>query len=94
MKPDARYLPPTADGSKPGRVRLNATEYFDNVPPEAWNFRVGGYLPAQKWLDDRVGRNLTEDDITHYRRVIAALRETAALLTAADYAFRAVLPAS
>lgn len=94
MRPDARYLPPPADGGKPGRVRLNDTEYFENVPPEAWNFRVGGYLPAQKWLDDRAGRNLTEDDITHYRRVIAALRETAALLPAADAAFAAIFPDS
>ena len=63
---------------------------FD-VPPEAWQFRVGGYLPAQKWLDDRADRFLTEDDIRHYRRMIAALRETAALLPAADAAFALVL---
>ena len=79
MKTAARYVPPTADGA-PGRVKLNDAEYFENVPPEAWQFRVGGYQPAAKWLEDRAGRALTEDDITHYRRMIAAMRETAALL--------------
>ncbi len=84
-----RYLPPALGNS--GRVRLNDTEYFDNVPPEAWEFRVGGYQPAFKWLDDRVGRALTQDDITHYRQMIAAMRETSALLPAVDSAFLALL---
>ena len=99
-----RYLPPASPrpspegegdvGAQPGRVYLNATEYFDNVPPEAWEFRVGGYQPAFKWLDDRAGRALTEADITHYRKMLAALRETAALLPAVDAAFARILPAS
>ena len=74
-------------------MRLNETEFFDNVPPEAWEFRVGGYQPAFKWLDDRVDRALTQSDITHYRRMIAAMRETVALLPAVDAAFHALLEA-
>ncbi len=85
-----RYVPPTPDG-KPGRVWLNAVEYFDNVPPEAWEFRVGGYQPAFKWLDDRAGRVLTEAEITHYRKMLAALRETAALLPSVDAVFARML---
>ena len=54
--------------------------------------RVGGYQPAQKWLDDRAGRALTEADITHYRRTLAALRETIALLPRCDAAFFQVVP--
>jgi predicted helicase len=91
MKTAMRYIPPTADGGKPGRVRLNDMEYFDNVPPEAWEFRVGGYQPAAKWLEDRAGRTLTADDIAHYRRMIAAMRETAALLPVVDAAFADLL---
>jgi predicted helicase len=90
MKTAMRYTPPTA-GGKPGWVRLNDTEYFDNVPPEAWEFRVGGYQPAAKWLEDRAGRTLTADDIAHYRRMIAAMRETAALLPVVDAAFADLL---
>jgi hypothetical protein len=29
---------------------------FDNVPEVAWNFYIGGYQPAQKWLKDRKER--------------------------------------
>ncbi|MGD9493376.1 MAG: type ISP restriction/modification enzyme [Bacteroidales bacterium] len=59
-----------------GRVYINDTQYFDNVPEIAWNFYIGGYQPAQKWLKDRKGRTLTFDDILHYQRVIVALVET------------------
>ncbi len=91
MKDAARYTPPAPGGTK-GRVKLNATEYFDNVPPEVWEFQVGGYRPASKWLADREGRRLTAPDIDHYRRTIAALRETAALLPQVDAAFTAAFP--
>jgi len=42
----------------------------------AWNFYIGGYQPAQKWLKDRVGRVLDFDDILHYQKIIVALSET------------------
>jgi len=36
-----------------GKVYINDTQYFANVPEVAWNFYIGGYQPAQKWLKDR-----------------------------------------
>jgi len=59
-----------------GRVYINDTQYFDKVPPEAWNFYIGGYQPAQKWLKDRKGRTLNFEDIRHYQKIIRALKET------------------
>mgnify|MGYP003432338052 CR=1 FL=1 len=41
-----------------GTVYINETQYFSNVPELAWNFYLGGYQPAQKWLKDRKGREL------------------------------------
>ena len=61
-------------------VRINATQYFDNVPSGAWEFYIGGYQPAQKWLKDRKGRVLSPDDIMHYKAIIAALVETRRLM--------------
>ena len=63
-----------------GKVYINATQYFDNVPETAWNFFIGGYQPAQKWLKDRKGRALSADDILHYKAIIIALAETARLM--------------
>ena len=59
-----------------GRVYINDTQYLDNVPLEAWNFYIGGYQPAQKWLKDRKGRTLDYEDIRHYQKMILALKTT------------------
>ncbi|MCX5846141.1 MAG: N-6 DNA methylase [Deltaproteobacteria bacterium] len=67
-----------------GRVWINKSQYFDGVPPEVWNFHIGGYQVCQKWLKDRKGRQLTYDDITHYQRIVATLAETISLMAAID----------
>ena len=67
-----------------GRIYINDTQYFDNVPVIAWEFYIGGYQPAQKWLKDRQGRVLTHEDIKHYRKVITALFETHRIMQEID----------
>jgi predicted helicase len=59
-----------------GKVFINDTQYFDNVPEVAWNFYIGGYQPAQKWLKDRKERTLEFDDILHYQKIIVAVTNT------------------
>jgi len=66
---------------KDGNVFINGEQYFGNVPEVAWNFWIGGYQPAQKWLKDRKGRQLTNQDIEHYQKMIVALTETARIQT-------------
>lgn len=66
------------------KVYINKTQYFGNVPELAWNFYIGGYQPAQKWLKDRKNRTLTYDDISHYRKIIAILIETHNLMLELD----------
>lgn len=58
------------------RVFINKEQYFGNIPDLAWDFYIGGYQPAQKWLKDRRGRTLTANDIDHYQRIIKILIET------------------
>ena len=59
-----------------GKVWINATQSFANVSATAWNFHIGGYQPAQKWLKDRKGRTLSWDDIRHYQKIVKILGET------------------
>jgi len=61
---------------KNGNVYINEKQYFGNVPEVAWNFYIGGYQPAQKWLKDRKGKTLTNSDIEHYQKIIVVLTET------------------
>lgn len=63
-----------------GKVWINDQQYFDKVPLTAWEFYIGGYQPAQKWLKDRRDRELTIEDIQHYRKIIKALMETTRLM--------------
>lgn len=63
-----------------GKVFINETQYFNNVPQTAWEFYIGGYQPAQKWLKDRKDRKLEFDDILHYQKIIVALTETDRLM--------------
>ena len=67
-----------------GKVFINETQYFENVPEVAWNFYIGGYQPAQKWLKDRKDRELQVDDIRHYLKIIVALVETDRLMKEID----------
>jgi predicted helicase len=69
---------------KTQRVSINKTQYFDGVPPEVWNFHIGGYQVCEKWLKDRRGRKLTIDDIDHYQKIVVALKETIRLMSEID----------
>jgi len=69
---------------KNGNVYINNTQYFANVPEVAWDFYIGGYQPAQKWLKDRKDRKLEFEDILHYQKIIVALTETDRLMKEID----------
>ncbi|HUU82687.1 MAG TPA: type ISP restriction/modification enzyme, partial [Phycisphaerae bacterium] len=78
------YKPPTDQA--PGRVYVNKDQYFDSVPPEVWEFHIGGYQVCQKWLKDRKARTLSYDDIQTYRKITEALRRTIQLMRDIDQA--------
>lgn len=67
-----------------GRVWINDSQYVDNVPLVAWDFFIGGYQPAQKWLKDRYGRTLSIEDLIHYQKIIVALTETDRIMKVID----------
>jgi hypothetical protein len=78
---------------KSGRVYINSSDsagtlgqYFDGVPPEVWEFHIGGYQVCEKWLKDRRERKLSNDDVTHYQKVVTALAETIRLMAEIDRA--------
>ncbi|MEX2603227.1 MAG: type ISP restriction/modification enzyme, partial [Gracilimonas sp.] len=64
------------DGQVLGKVWINDEQYFGKVPKKAWEFYIGGYQPAEKWLKDRRDRELSIEEIQHYQKIIVALMET------------------
>jgi hypothetical protein len=83
---EVRYQPPQTHGNDqhPGRVWINERQYFEGISSQAWNFPIGGYQPAERWLKDRKGRTLSYEDKEIYPRIIATLSETARLMTEID----------
>jgi predicted helicase len=76
----------SADQPEIGRIWINKTQYFDNVPSEVWNFHVGGYQVSHKWLKDSKGRVLSFDDIRYYQKIVSALAETIIIMEQIDEA--------
>lgn len=62
------------------KIWINDEQYFEGVPLSAWEHFLGGYQPAQKWLKDRKGRELSYGEIKHYQRLLKALVETRVLM--------------
>lgn len=57
---------------------------FEGVRENVWNFHIGGYKVCEKWLKDRKGRTLSNDDIAHYQKIVVALSETIRLMAEID----------
>jgi hypothetical protein len=67
-------------GTRTHDVYLNGQACWRHLPPEVWNYTLGGYQVLKKWLSYReqslLGRPLTLDEVkgfTHIARRIAAL---------------------
>ena len=73
-----------AAATKKGQPAKPGTSGFRGVPEEVWNFHIGGYQVCHKWLKDRKGRTLSDDDILHYQRIVVAISETIRLMKEID----------
>jgi hypothetical protein len=66
-------------------VYLNAQACWRHVPPDVWNYTLGGYQVLKKWLSYReqslLGRPLTLDEVKAFT---AIARRIAALLMMRD----------
>ena len=64
--------------TKPGTIG------FHGVPEEVWDFHIGGYQVCHKWLKDRKGRTLSDEDVAHYQKIVVALNETIRIMGEID----------
>jgi hypothetical protein len=58
------------------RVFINKEQYFEGVPKEVWEYRIGAYQVMEKYLKDRKDRKLSLDEINHYMKVAKAIQLT------------------
>jgi len=86
---DLSVIKVTYDGKK-GRVYINPQKYFAGIPRGVWEYQIGGYQVADKWLKDRKRRKLTAEEVMHYCRVVTALAKTMQIQESLDKLFEAV----
>ena len=72
---DLRVDKVTYDQNK-ARVHINPEKWFAGIPPEVWEYHIGGYQVSEKWLKDRKGKELSSEEVAHYARVVTAIAET------------------
>jgi hypothetical protein len=66
-------------------VYINENQYFGNIKKDIWEYYIGGYQPAQKYLKDRRGRKLSLNEIDQYQRIIKVLSETIKIVNEIDF---------
>ncbi|MCY4570523.1 MAG: DNA methyltransferase, partial [Candidatus Poribacteria bacterium] len=67
-----------------GRIWINPSQYFTDVPSEVWEYEVGAYQVCEKWLKDRKGETLRREDLQQYRVILVAVAETLRVMAAID----------
>ena len=67
-----------------GRATKPGTIGFEGVPEEVWDFHIGGYQACDKWLKDRRGRTLSDEDLAHYQKIVVALNQTIRIMATID----------
>ena len=61
---------------KTSRLYFNKDQYFENFPPQVFNFQIGGYQPLDKYLKSRKNRMLTSPEITTIQKAANAIAFT------------------
>lgn len=75
---------------KKQRLYINEREYFGKVPPDVWEFMIGGYQVLRQYLKYRKGRNLSYDEINHLLKVITAIKHTIRIMPQCDKLFKKI----
>ena len=56
-----------------GKVFINKTQYFGNIPEEVYKAVIGGYQVVYKWLNYRKDMVLSYEDIEHVEKMLNAI---------------------
>lgn len=65
-----------AEDGKNGRIFINKNQFFNSVSLDIWEFKIGGFRPVKKFLDERNGRDLSIDEVEKITAVINSIAFT------------------
>jgi len=75
------------------RVYFNKEQYFEGFSKAVWEYRIGAYQVAEKYLKDRKKRELSLEEIEHYMRVAKAIEGAIEVQGKVDEVFGKVVEA-
>lgn len=61
-------------------VAINKTTKLCGIPPEVWEYTIGGYRVIEKYLKGRKGRKLSLEELEHVYKVVEILKRTIELV--------------
>ncbi|NJE43327.1 type ISP restriction/modification enzyme [Thermococcus sp. GR6] len=61
-------------------VAINKTTKLCGIPPEVWEYTIGGYRVIEKYLKGRKGRKLSLEELEHIYKVVEILKRTIELV--------------
>jgi hypothetical protein len=67
-----------------GRLYINKIQYFSDVHFGEWTLKIGGHEVLREFFTDRLGTNLSSDDVDSIRLIIHALKLTPNLMQSVD----------
>ena len=67
-----------------GKVWINDTQYFTDVPADVWHYEIGAYQVCEKWLRDRREETLSHAEVRQYRAILVAVAETLQVMSEID----------
>lgn len=63
-------------GSSQNKVYINEGQFFANIKPEVWEYEIGTYRVCDKWLRDRIGRELSLQEAKLFLKIVKAIEHT------------------
>ncbi|KLI19278.1 type ISP restriction/modification enzyme [Brachyspira hyodysenteriae] len=70
------------------KIKINSSQYFDNISEEVYNYSIGGYKPIEKYIKAR--DTLSLNDIMHIQKVISVIEKTIELQKSIDEVYRKI----
>ena len=67
-----------------GRVWINPTQHFTDVPEAVWDYEIGAYQVCKKWLHDRRKSVLNHAEVRQYCGILVAVAETLRIMAEID----------
>jgi len=66
------------------RIYINKTQFFERISDEEWNFYIGGHQVLDRWLREMKNKRLSLEEIRHFIKIVACIRETIKLMQILD----------